>query len=134
MTSFESTVEIEALRRLVADAVAYQNDPGPFLDLHTDDTIIVNIAGRRVLGKEALAHAMKAALSNTLADVTTTLEVEDIRFLDPVTALVSCVKRVHDGREAARDALPSTGSLTYVARKEAGAWRIALAQTTPLAA
>jgi uncharacterized protein (TIGR02246 family) len=129
----ERTADLEAIRRLVAGAVEYQNDPGPFLDLHTDEAIIVNIAGRRVLGKEALTEAMQAALSGPLADVTTTLEIEDIRFTGADVALVSAAKYVHDNRADPAGALPSRGSLTYVVRRDESAWRIALAQTTPVA-
>ncbi|WP_166355672.1 SgcJ/EcaC family oxidoreductase [Phytoactinopolyspora limicola] len=127
---------VAAIHELIAAAEKHQNDLDEFLDLHTADVSIVNIAGRRVLGKDALREVMGQALSSPLAQVLTTTEVEDIRFVRPDVALVSCVKRVSDGRDAAvRDnpgtALPAAGSLTYVVVREGRQWRIASAQTTP---
>ncbi|GAA2826462.1 SgcJ/EcaC family oxidoreductase [Nonomuraea rubra] len=137
----ESNGDVAAIRHLVADAEAHQNDLDPFLALHTADTAIVNIAGRRVTGRDALAEAMKAALESPLADVITRTEVADIRFVRPDVAIVASMKRVFDGRdpkvrEDPRAALPSaSGWLTYVVVKEEdGAWRIASAQTTPIRA
>ncbi|NJP93726.1 SgcJ/EcaC family oxidoreductase [Nonomuraea sp. FMUSA5-5] len=135
------STDIAAIRSLVAEAEKHQNDVEPFIALHTADTAIVNIAGRRVAGKEALTKVMKAALESPLADVITRTEVADIRFVRPDVAIVTSMKRVFDGRdpEVRRDpraALPAeSGWLTYVAvREEDGAWRIASAQTTPIRA
>ncbi|GAB2959175.1 hypothetical protein GCM10027280_54860 [Micromonospora polyrhachis] len=130
---------IAAIRQVVADAEKYQNDPEPFLALHTAETIIVNIAGRRVLGRDALRAAMTAALASPLAQVRTRQEIVDVRFPAPGVALVSCTKHVSDDRDAVvKDAsgagLPKSGSLTYILVEEADAWRIALAQTTPIMA
>lgn len=122
-----------AIREVVAQAQAHQNDVEPLLRLHTPDAVIVNLAGRRVLGRDAFAEAMAGALASPLADVRTTIEVLDVRAAAPDVAVVSCVKTVHDGRADATTALPSVGSLTYVMAKVDGDWRIALAQTTPIA-
>ncbi|WP_433334299.1 SgcJ/EcaC family oxidoreductase [Spirillospora sp. CA-294931] len=123
----------KAIKQLVQDAQDHQTDVEPFLALHTDETIVVNIAGRRVLGKPALEQAMNTALATPLADVVTTLEVEDIRYVTGDVALVSVGKHVDDRREdAPENALPAKGNMTYVVRREDGAWRIALAQTTPI--
>jgi hypothetical protein len=62
----------------------------------------------------------------------TTVEILDIAFMRPDAAVVSCVKHVHDGSSHASGALPSTGSLTFVVVDEGDAWRVALAQTTPI--
>jgi hypothetical protein len=51
---------------LVAAAVRHQSDPDPFLVLHTDDVVLVNIAGRRVLGRDDLEAAMRGALASPL--------------------------------------------------------------------
>jgi uncharacterized protein (TIGR02246 family) len=102
------------------------------MELHTEDAIIVNIAGRRVLGREVFRAAMEGALQSPLAQVTTTVDVEDIRFVRDDVAIVSCVKHVHDAREDAQVELPSAGALTYVMAREPDGWRIALAQTTPI--
>jgi uncharacterized protein (TIGR02246 family) len=129
--------DLQAIRRLVAMAEKHQNDPEPFLALHTADVTIVNIAGRRVFGRDELRRAMTAALASPLADVLTTTEIEDVRFIGTDVALVSCLKYVSDERAAKdkRDGaapLPSKGSLTYVVVRDQDEWRISLAQTTPI--
>ncbi|MBA3803087.1 MAG: hypothetical protein H0X22_09335 [Acidimicrobiia bacterium] len=62
--------------------------------------------------------------------------VDDVRFPHADVAIASCVKRVHDGREApavGKDApLPAAGRLTYVLVRTGDEWRIASAQTTPI--
>ncbi|WP_345041990.1 SgcJ/EcaC family oxidoreductase [Georgenia daeguensis] len=121
------------IHELVRRAQDTQFDPEPFLDLHTPDAVVVNIAGRRVLGREALAAAMRAALASPLKDVVTTAEVHDVRPLAPGVALVSCTKRVEDARPEPAAALPTVGALTYVVVRSEGRWRIASAQTTPIA-
>jgi len=128
-----------AIRRTLADAERYQVDPEPFVALHTADAIIVNIAGRRVLGRDGIYEAMKKALETSLAQVLTRVEVTDIRFAAPDVAIVSCVKHVSDQRDAAPrpdsgTSLPLKGSLVYVMVKEDDVWRIASAQTTPIIA
>ncbi|UBU12740.1 SgcJ/EcaC family oxidoreductase [Nonomuraea gerenzanensis] len=137
----EDDVALAAIEDLVAQAERHQNDPNPFLALHTADTSVVNIAGRRVAGRDALAEVMRAALASPLAEVITRTEVADIRFVRPDVAIVTSMKRVFDGRDPEvradpRAALPAaSGWLTYVAvREEDGAWRIASAQTTPIRA
>ena len=121
-----------AIAELVEAAVRHQSDPEAFLALHTDDVVIVNIAGRRVLGRSTFEAAMRSALASPLADVTTTVEVEDVRFLRPDVALVSCTKHVHDARAEPGAGLPPAGSMSYVVVDDGHGWRIALAQTTPI--
>jgi len=127
--------DIAAIRHIVAEAGRHQNDPDRLVALHTADTIIVNIAGRRVLGGDAFHAAMTRALESPLARVFTRVDIEDIRFATPDVAIVSCRKHVSDQRDDAireTGGLPSQGSLTYVIVRTQGAWRIALAQTTPV--
>ena len=131
MSRHHNTGDAAEIRSLIAEAVRLQNDE-EFINLHTDDVRIVNIAGRRVRGRTALADAMGAALASPLADVLTTVDVDDIVFLRPDVAIVSCVKHVYDGREGGAE-LPASGSLTYVLVRD-GQWRIASAQTTPIVA
>ncbi len=76
-------------------AVRHQSGPEPFLALHTNNVVIVNIAGPRVLGRADVEVAMRGALASPLADVTTTVDIEDIRFLRHDVALVS----VHEACE-----------------------------------
>ena len=126
-----------AIRQVVAEAEKYQSDLDRFIALHTPDVVLVNIAGRRVLGRDALQRAMKQALESPLANVFTRQEIEDIRFVRPDVAIVSCIKHVSDERIASSKddpsaSLPLTGSLTFVLVQEQNAWRIASAQTTPI--
>jgi uncharacterized protein (TIGR02246 family) len=128
---------IAAIRRVVAEAEKQQSDTDRFLALHTPDVVLVNFGGRRVFGKDALRQAMEQALQTPMARVFTKQEVEDVRFVRPDVAIVSCVKYISDEREASSKAdlgvsLPEKGSLTYVLVREQDAWRIASAQTTPI--
>jgi len=120
------------IRRLVETVQAAQSDVEPFLALHTPDVVIVNFGGRRVSGSRDLRQAMEAGLASPLAQVITTAEVDDIQFVRPDVAIVSCTKQVSDQR-GTTETFATTGRLTYVAVEEAGEWRIALAQTTPVA-
>jgi uncharacterized protein (TIGR02246 family) len=121
-----------AIRRLVSALQETQFDAEPFLALHTADAIVVNFGGRRVLGRDELRHAMEAALASQLAAVATTTEIHDIRFLRPDVAIVSCIKQVSDERDTT-EKCATKGSLSYVVVEDNGEWRIALAQTTPVA-
>jgi uncharacterized protein (TIGR02246 family) len=122
---------IDAIRALVEEAATVQSDVDGFMRLLTEDVVIVNIAGRRVLGKAAMREAMSAARQTRLARVITRNELLDIRFARPDVAVVSVIKHVTDENEDA-SAVPSQGSLTLVVVDEGDAWRIALAQTTPI--
>ena len=120
------------IRQLVERLQATQSDLEPFLALHTPDAIIVNFGGRRVLGGDDLRRAMEAGLASPLAQVTTTAEIDDIRFPRPDVAIISCTKHVSDQRDTT-ETFATEGRLTYIAVEEDGEWRIALAQTTPVA-
>lgn len=98
--------------------------------IHCETTVVVNIAGRGVLGKDELRRAMNAALHSPLAQVRATLDVEDVRFPRPDVALVSAVKNVYHEREES-GGLPTSGAYTMLMVKNDGEWRVALAQTTP---
>ena len=127
----------EAVVGVVADAERLQSDVDGFTGLLTDDVVIVNFGGRRVQGRHAVHEAMRQALGSPLAGVTTTQQIEDVRFPRPGVGIDGCVKHVHDGRSpAASGAAPlrDRGMLTFVLVEQAGKWRIAVAQTTPVAA
>jgi uncharacterized protein (TIGR02246 family) len=128
--------DVEAITRLVASAVTHQSDVAALMDLHTNDTIVVNFAGRRVLGRSTFRDAMRQALETPLANVFTTVQVDDVRFLRPDVAIASCTKTIRDERdEAARSgagSLPEVGTMSYVVVRDSDGWRIALAQTTPI--
>lgn len=120
-----------AIRGLVAALQATQSDTEPFLALHTAETIIVNAGGRRV-GRGKVRQVMESSLASPLAEVTTTTEIDDIRFVRPDVAIVSCTKHYSDERDTT-EKFPAKGNLTYVAVADHGEWRVALAQTTPVA-
>lgn len=134
MTDSISEDDAQAIRALIHQASTAQNDPNVLIPLHAPDAIIVNFVGRRVLGRDAFEAAMRSALSSPLRDVTTTVEVIDLRPVTDSVVIASCVKTVHDGRENGTGAdLPApSGALTYVLTGGSGTWQIALAQTTPI--
>jgi uncharacterized protein (TIGR02246 family) len=123
--------DVTAIRDLVAAVDRHQSDVEEFVALHHPDLVLVNIAGRRVLGRQALRKAMAAGLASPMAKVFTRLQIEDIRFIRPDVALVSCAKHVSD--ERGEGPAPQTaGSLTFTVVREPAGWKIALAQTTPV--
>lgn len=126
--------ETDAVRQLIADADRHQSDVERFVALHHPDVVLVNLAGRRLLGRTELRRAMAAALDGPLARVHTRIEIRDVRFPHPDVALVSARKQVSDERAEAADALPSTGEISYTALRTAAGWQIALVQTTPVRA
>lgn len=126
--------DLRAVQDVIGDAHEAQNDVEALLALHTPDAVVVNIAGRRVLGRDEFGRVMSAALASPLADVRTSVEVVDARPITPDTALVSCIKSVHDLRDEGHAPVPAQGALTYVMTRRDGQWRIACAQTTPLPA
>lgn len=128
--------DLGAIEELVQRAHEAQDDAQQLVALHTDGAVIVNLAGRRVLGAAAFAEAMRAALESPLRRVRTSVQITDVRPLGADSALVSCVKAVHDERPDTGGGaqLPARGALTYVLVKLDGGWRIALAQTTPIIA
>lgn len=107
------SVREAAVREVATAATTYQGDPDRFLPPHTPDVEIVNFGGRRVLGREALGEAMRAALASPMADVTT-VEIAGVRFPREGVAVVAAVKHVRDARDGAAEE-----------------WRISPAQTAP---
>lgn len=122
-----------AIRDLVQQAHDAQNDAAVLPALHDDDAIIVNIAGRRLFGREAFEQAMATAVASSLRDVTTTVDIVDVRAVTADVAIVSSIKSVHDARAEQSGELPEQGAFTYVVKRVGKDWRIALAQTTPIA-
>lgn len=131
-----SGADLEAVSALVADAQSAQSDTPKLLSLHAPGTVIVNIAGRRVLGRDAFGDAMTAALASPLKDVRTEVTIDDVRAANRDTVVVSCTKVVRDGRPTSdvQGAIPTVGALTYVMTRTESSWEIVLAQTTPVAA
>lgn len=122
------------IRRLIADAQQHQFNVAELMELHDDDAVVINMAGRRLFGKPAFREAMEQALASSLQHVPTVTEIDRVHFVAPGCAVASCTKTVHDQRpQAEQTALPgSVGLLTYVLVQKQGRWVIASAQTTPL--
>ncbi|MFE5740750.1 SgcJ/EcaC family oxidoreductase [Streptomyces celluloflavus] len=122
----------QRIRELVARSQEAQINPDVLPALHAANLVIVNLAGRRLFGRDAFASAMAEALTSPLKDIRTSLEVDDIRFTTPDVAIVSLTKTVHDERYEAEGSseLPSVGVMTYVVTRQGDDWLIALAQTT----
>ncbi|MGO4689248.1 SgcJ/EcaC family oxidoreductase [Glaciibacter sp. 2TAF33] len=129
-------VDKRSIRDLVLQAHNAQTDARKLPTLHADGVVIVNVVGRRLLGRTSFEDAMAVALASPLKDITTTVDIVDIRLVAPDTAIVSCIKTIHDGRSASESALvpSSTGALTYVLIRSGNSWQIAVAQTTPILA
>ena len=136
MTTTQSTPITEdderAIRAIVQQAHDAQNDAGVLPALHVEDAVIVNIAGRRLFGRDEFESAMAKAVASPLRDVTTTVEVVDVRPVTDDVAIVSSIKSVHDGRQSGAAEVPERGAFTYVVKRDGAQWRIALAQTTPI--
>lgn len=126
----------KAIRDLVRQAHEAQADARKLPILHAEGVVIVNVVGRRLLGRSSFEEAMTHALASPLQDVTTTVRIIDIRLVAPDTAIVSCIKSIHDGRSASEttDIPSSTGALTYVLIRTGNSWQIAVSQTTPIRA
>ncbi|TYB62330.1 SgcJ/EcaC family oxidoreductase [Nonomuraea sp. PA05] len=117
--------DIEAIEQVVRDAEELQSDVAGFTGLLTEQVALVNFTGIRLRGREQVEKVMAQALRTPLKDVLTRNELLGVTFLRPDVALAHLIKHVSDGR---------TGALTFVLVKDEGAWRIALAQTTPVVA
>ncbi|MEU9899560.1 hypothetical protein ACIBCS_11145 [Streptomyces phaeochromogenes] len=60
----DTTNATHAIRELVARSQEAQTDPEVLPALHTSDLVLINLAGRRVFGREAFESAMTAALAS----------------------------------------------------------------------
>jgi uncharacterized protein (TIGR02246 family) len=131
----QASIPDKEIRALVQAAHAAQNDVDALMQLHTESVSIINFGGRRLFGRDTFRGAMAQALSSDLRDVPTSVTVDRIELLADGTAVVSCTKTVDDQRESNEHAplLSKLGMLTYVVVKDAAGWRIASAQTTPVA-
>src|SRR3954451_9790024 len=121
------------VRATVQALDAAQDDADAFCALLTEDASVINVAGRRVQGREALRRIMTEALDGDLAAVRTHLDVEAVTFLSAQTAIVTATKSIDDRRPDADDALPTVGTLTVTLVHTPEGWRAAALQTTPVA-
>ncbi len=98
------------LAAVVAAAHDAQDNVEALLSLHTEDAVVVNIAGRRVLGRESFARAMAGALASPLARVRTSVEVVDVRLAESGHAGRGRGQLRQDGAWRPRSRYPSAGA------------------------
>lgn len=121
--------DIDEVGRLVEEADRLQGDPQGFASLLTEDVVLVNAVGRRVIGQAAVREAMAAAMQTPLAGVNTRIRVEDVRRVAADAYLVVCTKSIlSEGSATAKQG--STVALSFLVVKRLSGWRIALAHNT----
>lgn len=120
---------MEDLRRLVAETERRQDDARAFAELLTENAILVNAVGRRVVGRATIEAVMREALKTPLVDVRTRHEFVGATLLREDVAIVSFTKHV-SAPAGASVATGSTVTSTLVAVREGGDWRIAVAHNT----
>jgi uncharacterized protein (TIGR02246 family) len=122
---------MDDVKQVVRDSDKLQNDPDGFADLFTEDANLVNIAGRRLHGRENIRTAYHKAMASQLAQVQTRIEIHDAWLVQPDVAVVTATKHVSDERDEPAAALPEKGAVTFVLKRDAK-WLIASVQTTPI--
>lgn len=144
------------VRAVVAALDAASEDADATAELLTEDATVVNVAGRRIEGREELRAAMAAALGSDLAQVHTSLEVDSVAFPAEALAIVRATKRIDDRRAevdgtvhelapaeqpaddeaetSERGGLPAAGILTLTLVHTGDDWKVAAMQTTPMVA
>ncbi|ANN17888.1 hypothetical protein SD37_21050 [Amycolatopsis orientalis] len=120
------------VKQVVLDSDRLQNDPDGFAALLTEDVNLVNIAGRRLHGRETVRAAYHQAMSSQLAQVRTRIEIEDAWLVQPDAAVVTATKHVSDERTEPNAPLPDKGAVTFVLARQDQKWLIASVQTTPI--
>lgn len=117
------------VRAIVAATERFQDDPDSFAALLTNDAILVNAVGRRVIGRQAIRDAMRQALKTPLANVRTRHEVLEVRFLAPTVAVAEGTKHV-SGEGSPHANSGSTVAFSFVMVGRDDQWRIAVAHNT----
>ncbi|ALG09003.1 SgcJ/EcaC family oxidoreductase [Kibdelosporangium phytohabitans] len=123
---------MEDIKQVVRDSDKFQNDPDGFADLLTEDANLVNIAGRRLRGRENIRATYRKAMATPLGQIQTSIEIHDAWLVLPDTAVVAATKHVSDERDGENAAVPEQGAVTFVLTKQSGTWLIASVQTTPI--
>ncbi|SMC62124.1 SgcJ/EcaC family oxidoreductase [Kibdelosporangium aridum] len=123
---------MEDIKQVVTNSDKLQNDPDGFADLLTEDANLVNIAGRRLHGRENIRAAYRKAMASQLAQVQTRIEIHDAWLVQPDVAVVTATKHVSDERDEPNAPLPDKGAVTFVLAKRGEQWLIASVQTTPI--
>jgi uncharacterized protein (TIGR02246 family) len=119
-------------RDVVEASDKLQNDADGFADLLTEDAALINIAGRRLRGRETIRETYRKALASPLAQVRTRLEIVEDWSLRPDVVVVNAIKHVSDERQDPAAPLPDRGNVTFVLVQEQDKWLIASVQTTPV--
>lgn len=121
--------DIILIKQEIEKAANYQKEPDKFCQLFTDDAIVVNVVGIRMVGKNEIYKFMKKAVKSNLANVYVKNEILDITFIRPDIAVVSAVQHIFikNGYDLKEN---SKGSVTNVMVKHQGNWLSAVAQNT----
>jgi uncharacterized protein (TIGR02246 family) len=125
-------MDTTAIKDVVTASDKLQNDADGFADLLTEDASLINIAGRKLRGREAIREAYHKALASPLAQVQTRIEIVDVWHISPDAALANAIKHVSDERQDPAAPLPDRGNVTFVLVREQEKWLIASIQTTPI--
>lgn len=129
----EQMQDIDAIKQVVADAERFQNDPDNFAQLLTEDVILINFTGIRLMGRDAVYDAMTQAVATALVSILTTQEVEHIKFLRPDVAIMTGMKSiVADTEDVDFVSKGEQARLTFVLVKHNGKWLVSFIQNTPI--
>jgi uncharacterized protein (TIGR02246 family) len=122
--------EIILITKVLTDAARFQNqkDYEEFSQLFTEDAVIVNIKGIRIIGRDKIYQFMKTAVESFLAEITVENEAVNTTFLRSDVAIVSAIQ--HIVKKANHEKENLKGSATFVLVNEQGNWLIALGQNT----
>ena len=125
----ENQSHTQKIKQVIADAERFQNDPEQFTDLFTRNAVVINVQGKRFMGRDELYNFMKKATRTFLGELILKNEVINITFISPNVAVVSAVQHIirRSGDFMGEEA---KGSLTMVLVPEEDKWLIAVAQNT----
>ena len=100
-----------------------------FADVFTDDGDLVAFDGTHLKGREQIASVQQQLFDKFLKGTRLVGNVEDVRFLNPDTAVMHAVgNTVMRGKS--KPAAPRASIQTLVAVRQDGEWRIAAFQNT----
>ena len=123
-----SNNDIQTLIKRVAELerTQRQEDVEGFIDLFDPLAVWVTGAGKRLIGRQAIAEFTRTVLPNAMADGSVNYEVENILFISTDVALTGVRQQYMDVHGKPNGAgLPS-----YIWRRTDDVWRIIAGQNT----
>lgn len=129
--STDHTADIEAIRRVIADAErAFNSNDADLLVAHfAENATAVGVTGTRIVGRAAALEASRAAFEGPLRDQRARYEIADIVFVRHDVALVHKNARAVDG-SGAPIGIGHAMTALYVLVEEAGGWWVVSRQNT----